>query len=294
MSALVIGVDWGSSNRRAYLVGENARVIARRQDSAGACALRCGSFAESLDELVGDWRAAHRSAKVFLSGMVGSRSGWQEVAYLDAPLALSRLAAHTVPMREDASIRFVPGICQHVPCDVMRGEETQLLGAWRFAASEGWHVLPGTHSKWVLLENGKIEKFHSFMTGDLYAQLRKQGALAAVTQQETFDEAAFLQGVRCGNEYGAFASLFSVRAGVLLGAIAADQASSRLSGLLIGAEWAAARAFGAGADLPVHIIASTTLAARYQLAASTLGFRVSVHDPDACYARAIEALAAHE
>jgi len=144
------------------------------------------------------------------------------------------------------------------------------------------------------LQSGEIKKFHSFLTGELFALLREKGALAAVTNGPADDEIAFADGVRAGSRHDVFASLFSIRAGVLLDAFAAGQASSRLSGLLIGGEWSAARSLGASAAAPVHIIASPALASRYARAASVLGFSVVVHDPDACYVRAIEELAIHD
>jgi 2-dehydro-3-deoxygalactonokinase len=285
----VIGVDWGSTNRRAYLVGENGAVLEQREDGLGVFG-GGGDFASSLRGLIGDWRDTH-GARVFLSGMIGSRNGWQEVQYLETPISLDRLAQFCVPLNADGEVHIVPGVCQRAPSDVMRGEETQLFGAFKLAGSEGWHILPGTHSKWILLLSGKIHKFQSFLTGEMYALLRKNGALAAVANQPADDDVAFVEAVCEANERGAFQTLFSVRAGVLLNAFPSHQASSRLSGLLIGAEWAAAQALGVSKDIPIHIIAAAPLAARYSLAASTLGFRVVRHDPDASYVRAIEELA---
>ena len=72
---------------------------------------------------------------------------------------------------QDRDIRILPGIAQRDPKapDVMRGEETQLLGALGVdAADDAVVCMPGTHSKWVRANGGTVERFATFMTGELF------------------------------------------------------------------------------------------------------------------------------
>jgi len=285
----VIGIDWGSSNRRAYWLEDSGVLRAQREDEQGVLAVAGSTdFAVSLASWIGDWRVQSGGA-VILSGMIGSHSGWQEAPYLEVPLPLDRLPAETVPLAQDPRIRFVPGLCQREPGpDVMRGEEMQLLGAWKLSAADGWYVLPGTHSKWALLRDGVVQRFHTFMTGELYARLSEKGALAAViAPASTEDDDAFLQAVRDVRASTALAQLFSVRSGVLLGSLPSHAARARLSGLLIGEEFAAMASFGASPGERLHILGSSALARRYDAAARMLGHPTVLHDPVRCHLRAL-------
>lgn len=291
----VIAVDWGSSNRRAYLIDRDGALLERREDGVGVLTGQAGDYAASLRALLGDW--LEPAVPVWLSGMIGSRNGWQEVPYAPAPVALAELAhfAQQLPaLPGSGALRILPGVCQRAPvgpADVMRGEETQLIGAWQLTGQDGWYVLPGTHSKWVRLEAGRIASFHTFMTGELFARLREKGALASVAATLSDDADAFLAGIDAVRHSPLAAALFSIRAGALLGEHPADTAASRLSGLLIGTEWHGAQQFGGLAERHVFLVGSPTLARWYRMAANAFGVDATVLDPDACYVRAIASLA---
>ena len=293
MSAHIIGVDWGSSNRRAYLAAADGGLVARREDACGVLSNRPADYRASLLELVGDWQR-QTGAAIWLSGMVGARDGWQEVPYLPVPAALDRIGreAGRLVTSDEAGppIRIVPGLCQIPPAgpaDVMRGEETQLLGAWRLTQHNGWYVLPGTHSKWARIENGAVVRFHTFMTGELYARLREKGALASIAQGEADDAAAFVSGVVAARATTLPTSLFAIRAATLLGLRPQAQASSNLSGLLIGAEWEGARQLGCLEQGPVTLIGAPRLAAWYRLAAAQYGVATHSLDAELCYLQAL-------
>lgn len=288
-----IGVDWGSSNRRAYLLDGAGMLLDKREDGQGALSLARAEFAASLHEWLHDWLALP-GRRVWLTGMVGSRQGWQEAPYLAAPAALAGLAGAPVPLTGEMACRIMPGVSQQSPAgqaDVMRGEETQLLGAWSMDRRDGWYVLPGTHSKWVRVEGGAIRQFRTFLTGELFAQLRSSGSLAAMMAGEATLGPAFDAGLRRGYRNALLAELFSVRAGVLLGEWDAADAPSLLSGLLIGSEWAAAGAAGSVHDKPLGIIASPALAQRYAHAARLFEIPVTVLAPDDCYVAALRQFA---
>lgn len=295
MDKTILGVDWGTSNRRAYLIDQQGHCLAEYEDDQGMLAVGSRErFGASLDALRSAMGIA-ASVPVIMSGMVGSASGWQEVNYLDASVPLTELPAHLAAVLESpwsANSHIVPGYAYRhgASVDVMRGEETQLLGAVALGQRDGWLVLPGTHSKWVLLEDGAIASFATYMTGELFAMLSKGGTLSSMMGGERTDAAeaagfaAGLDQARHGEPLSN--SLFRVRAGVVSRSAPADQAAAFVSGLLIGAEFAAA-AGSLPAGGTVTVIGSPALAKRYAAAAQHFGLQCQVLDPHRVYCTAI-------
>jgi len=175
--------------------------------------------------------------------------------------------------------------------DVMRGEETQVLGALELSASGGWFVLPGTHSKWVRVEDGRIEELLTFMTGELFALLSEHGTLAKVMRDGPSVPDAFAAGVRASRHGGFTHTAFGVRALVVTDRMPPAHTASYLSGLLIGTELHEILK-KAGDDLrsPVQIIGSPALAARYTSALELLGLPARAWQPDSVYVAALQAL----
>jgi 2-dehydro-3-deoxygalactonokinase len=197
--------------------------------------------------------------------MVGSRQGWVEAAYSPCPVTPSALAATLTPVPTrlgPAHIIPVVSLVSADAVDVMRGEETQIVGA----IADGWSgvvITPGTHSKWTRIEAGRIVSFRTFMTGELYAVLKGHSILGRLMEDGAHDEAAFEGGVvRALDDAAITALLFGVRAEALFGRIALAALPAYLSGLLIGAEIAAGLR-GLGADTPLKVIASHTVADLY-------------------------------
>ena len=285
---LLLGIDWGTSNRRAYLVNGAGDCLRRHADDQGLLAVE-GGFAASLDAL----RAAMQVAPevpVVMAGMVGSASGWQEVPYLDTSVPLERLPRHLSVVRGRPGCAIVPGYRSDAGAvDVMRGEETQLLGAVGLGVRDGWVVLPGTHSKWVLLREGRVEQLRTYVTGELFALLGKHGTLNSLVAGGGEDAQAFgagLDAARAGNPLSN--SLFGVRARVVTGRMPAAQARSFLSGLLIGTEFVDAARHGATAQRQdLHVIASPALMGSYAEAARHFGSTAVALDPDAVFLSAL-------
>jgi 2-dehydro-3-deoxygalactonokinase len=284
-SRRLLGIDWGTSNRRAYLVDAAGTCLAERADDQGMLAARpdfAGSFARLLAALdVGP------DIPVVASGMVGSAQGWREVPYLDIEVPLEALPDSVVCVDDPHAGRpclIVPGYAQrgaHV--DVMRGEETQLLGAVALGRRDGWFVLPGTHSKWVLLDDGVIRRIATFMTGELFATLSAHGTLAPLMADDADDDAAFVAGLDEARRGAPLSNaLFGARARVVTGAMPAAHARSFVSGLLVGAEFVAA-----GGDAPLTCIGSNALQGRYARAAGYFGMTLSGLDPDRVYCAAL-------
>lgn len=285
MHELLVGIDWGSSNRRAYLVDTQGRCLARAEDELGLLA-GVTDYPAALQVLLDGLKAGPR-VPVVMSGMVGSAGGWQPVPYLETDTALARLGQFLAPvpgMRRSCMI--VPGYCRRgAGVDVMRGEETQLFGALALGQHSGDVVLPGTHSKWAHLEEGHITRWSTYMTGELFAALASSGTLASLLKGTgSTDGDAFQEGIEQAQARRPLShSLFAVRAAVVSGAMPAARARDMVSGLLIGAEFA-----DAGPDTrAITLIGAAALCQRYAQAAASFGIATTWRDPDVVYCAAL-------
>lgn len=262
-------VDWGTSNLRVWLVDTDGNVLGERQSPEGMQGLTREQFAGVLD---GHLTAlgANDDVPVMIAGMAGARTGWIEAPYLDVPAKLVFVAEGAVRAPHDRrTVYILPGVCQKAPFpyDVMRGEETQLAGAAAGGLEDGIFCLPGTHSKWALLQNGVLQRFTTVMTGELFDLIGRQSILrlSVDTSASTMpDNPTFAEAVReaLQPDFSLTAALFSIRAGGLLADLPPTAATSRLSGLLIGQEIAAAlKAFDS--DGPARLVGSARLSALY-------------------------------
>lgn len=273
----LVAIDWGTSAARAYCVDGNGGVLDRRSVPLGVRHVREGRFETALATLLGDWST--KSAPRVACGMIGSRQGWVEAPYVDCPASLTALSDRMVQAPLDA-LAIVPGVTTRDVAgtpDVMRGEETQLLGAVAPDEEGVLAVLPGTHSKWARVEHGRIVDFTTFMTGELYGVLLDHSMLGRLAGHEPgrFAREPFSRGVARGLDDGELShDLFGARTLSLCGELASDDVADWLSGLLIGREIRAARmwALRAGVDASiVRIIGSDALAERYDLALGDAG-----------------------
>lgn len=294
--AAFVGVDWGTTNRRAWLLDPNGDVMATHRDNQGSMASR-GRFADALLELLARWTAA-RDVPVVMGGMVGSTLGWQTVPYLDCDVPLTALPNHLAPVAErpaGASWWIVPGMSWRGARgrkDVMRGEETQLLGALALSDFEGWVVLPGTHSKWVQIRSGTVATLRTYMTGELFASLRERGTLAPLMSDGggVDAEGAFEQGLRAlGNEELSQA-LFGARARVMVGDASPAETAPYVSGLLMGAEWREAARLGALRGGVVRVVGDPALARWHACCARRYGCAAEVLDLESVQLAAWRAL----
>lgn len=281
----MIAVDWGTTSQRAFRLGADGAVLDRHEAAQGILAVPAGGFPAALEAAVGPWLDAGED-RVLLSGMVGSRQGWVEAPYVPCPAGAAELAAGLVPVPFGrAEVRLVPGVSdrdpQGVP-EVMRGEEVQLLGATATAdVGDGVFCLPGSHSKWVRMEAGRIAGFTTHLTGEAFAALRGHTILGRMMRDGLTDEAAFDRGVaRAGEPGGLLHHLFGVRALGLHGELADAEAVSYLSGLLIGHEVTAALPPGA----QVGLIGAPSLCALYARAVAARGGTTRILNPDAAAA----------
>lgn len=266
----MIGVDWGSSNLRAYLFGPGGRVLEARNSEAGAAALAPEAFEPVLAALLESWTQAREP--VVLAGMVGRRGGWREAPYLACPADPRALARSVLPIAAAFGPCFlIPGLSTYGPngvADVMRGEETQILGA---RIETGTVILPGTHTKWARVVDGRIVDFATAMTGELYGLLRSRSLLGQLAVTDApFAAAAFRTGaLRALAAGGIERVLFSARADLLLGGLEPESVESYLSGMLIGGEVAALRPM---LDAPPLLIGGKSLRVRYAEVLALAGY----------------------
>jgi 2-dehydro-3-deoxygalactonokinase len=272
--AALIALDWGTTSLRAYLLDGAGRVLDSRAEQDGVMHLPPGGFREAFDLATRGWPSG---LPALASGMVGSNAGWVEAPYAPCPAGPEDLAARLAEVPE-VNLRIVPGAMQRDPApDVMRGEETQVMGALKLhpdlARGGALRLLhPGTHSKWIAVEGGRIAGFQTFMTGEVFAVLRAHSILgrpaaAGPPPDEARAEEAFARGVRAVRERGrASPLLFSARARVLAGDLPANESLDYLSGLLIGEELA-----GAELSEPVLLFGAPALRRRYARALALWG-----------------------
>jgi 2-dehydro-3-deoxygalactonokinase len=286
----LIGVDWGTSSFRAALMSSDGRVLSDISADAGITRVTGASFGEVLDAHVGPWRSAHPDARLMLSGMIGSRNGWVEAPYARAPAGAADLAEALVEIPGNsgaAPILLVPGVDISPEAgapDVMRGEETQIIGSDAVNVARATVVAPGSHTKWVQVEGGRIAGFRTYMSGEVFHALRSHTILSAfATEQGARDDDAFRSGVQRFADPAAqadlLAEIFSARTLPLTGQMAPESVSDYLSGLVIGAE--VRHGLAAGQPAAITLIGSDELTARYDLALQVFDCDCTIEPPGA-------------
>jgi 2-dehydro-3-deoxygalactonokinase len=294
--------DWGTTNLRAWAVRPDRTIDGPRTSPMGLLAVQNGRFSEALSEVCGDWLAGSNSVPVVMCGMVGSKLGWKEVPYLPTPVALADLGRHlrAVEAPFSGTVAIVPGVMMdhRTQPEVMRGEESQILGAMQtLGVRNGAFLLPGTHSKWALIDDGKLISFRTYMTGEVFGFIRRSGTLSQLMEGDAHDDAAFQRGVRFARSTDAgnlLHALFSVRTLGLLGRVSREGLASYLSGLLIGAELSDGFAWlqGQGISGLAGAIGTPVMLDGYQRAASIYGLKMAVLDSSAILPRALLSIAA--
>lgn len=278
-----IAVDWGTTNRRIYRLAADGALLDRHHDGHGITRMTRDDYPAAIAAI----RAGDADVPVILAGMAGSSRGWHDVPYIAAPATIAALAALAYRIAAE-NVTIVPGVataCDASP-DVMRGEEVQILGAIAagLAPADALFCQPGTHSKWIRTKDAAITGFRTALTGELFGLLRQHSVLAEMLQADPAPGAAFDDGVARGiADRDLLGALFSVRAGVLLGRLARQDAASFASGVLIGADVAS----GLAAGERVHLVADARLGAFYARAIGVRGGTVVTIDSEAAFVAGI-------
>ena len=288
--AAFLAVDWGTTNRRVYAIDADGTVVATERDDRGVLAIAPGEFVAELAGI----RARLGDKPVLCAGMVGSVRGWVAVPYLECPADLGALARglHWV----EPGVAIVPGlsIVEGGPGDVrrgdvMRGEEVQLLGSVPagLAPPEALLCQPGTHCKWAWIADGRVARFRTTMTGEMFALLRGHSLLADFLKGEVADGVAFREGVAAAGDAALLTRLFGVRADALLGLRGHDDAAAYVSGLLIGHD---VREQALASGQAVHVLADPALGGLYAAAIELTGGRPVPVDSQAAFVAGITAI----
>lgn len=288
-----IAVDWGSSNLRLW-IWQDGECVWQYASDQGATRQKPDSFSDLWQTLLATCPISlAANTQVIMSGMIGSSMGWVNAPYLTCPAAIASLADHLTTVKEAGPfpVFIVPGLQLPGPnsFNVMRGEETQLFGA---LGDECWYVFPGTHSKWVNVENGVVRDFQTIMTGEFFHLLSTQSVLRLphIPQQES--DAMFLQGAQWGAEETCLTrGAFSLRSRMLCDALDPACLYSALSGFLIGHEIARMQAhYRITPQDTLVIVGSDSLLARYQMLIHHFGLTCRVVPGDAAFLAGIRSI----
>lgn len=282
-----VAVDWGTSSFRLWLIGNHGEVLATSRGAEGMLVAAKTGFPEVLSRHL-DAVTAPDNVPVVICGMAGARGGWVEAGYIDTPASLNDICSGAKQIGGSSrDIRILPGLAQrdaNQP-DVMRGEETQLLGAVSsFDGADGIVCMPGTHSKWVTVSGETVSAFSTYMTGEMFDVITHHSILAAAIKDGeplTPDNPAFVKAVRSMSAYpGRLTSqLFAARSGQILHGMSATDAIAHISGSLIGAELASALA-DLKSGTKVALVATGRLQALYKSALEALDFDSLTIDAD--------------
>ncbi len=283
-----IAVDWGTTNRRAYLIDGSGECRDEFEDSKGVLSIDSAGFAGAVAEI----RECLGTHPMLLAGMIGSNRGWKEAPYVPCPAGLDELAGKVVWAGEQEAI--VPGVSYlgENRADVMRGEEVQLLGAVAagLVRPDALVCHPGTHNKWALLRGSAIQSFRTVMTGELFSLLKDDSILSDLMTGEVAANDTFRSAARYALRNDDLpAELFAVRARVLLGQAEKKGAASYTSGLLIGTDVRIGLADSTAED--VVVIGRSDLTHLYAAAIAEAGKAATELDGEQCFLSGIAEIA---
>lgn len=283
MTGRFIAIDWGTTNRRVYVI-DDGKIVVTERDAVGVVAVPPDGFEAEIGRLA----SRHGRLPMLMAGMVGSNRGWVDAGYVACPATLDSVAAALV--RPADGIAIVPGVRQIVDGrgDVMRGEEVQLLGAVAagLAPCDALLCQPGTHCKWAVMRDGAITGFATAMTGEMFALLKHHALIGAAMTAPARVGTAFADGVAASADGDLLGELFGVRPASLLGLRDDADAASFVSGLLIGSDCRAR----IGAAETVHVLGDPNLGCLYATAITALGGHVRQVDGNAAFVAGITRL----
>jgi 2-dehydro-3-deoxygalactonokinase len=281
----LIAVDWGTSRLRAMLVDNKGRILAEAASDEGIGTM-AGGHEAAFERLVAEWP----KVPAIMAGMVGSRQGWHEAAYVSCPASPRAIAEKLLRFetRGGRPVAIVPGLMLRSTerdGDVIRGEETQVVGLIdRDPDFAGVAILPGTHSKWVRIAAGIVTDFQTFLSGEMFDLLARHSFLRHSVAENGDDLSAahdFALAVKRVAEEGLpfLGAIFSVRARQILGGVNPTDNRAYLSGLVIGGELAAAWEIGLlSSSHSLKVVGTQSLAKAYGRALTILGYEAAMHD----------------
>jgi 2-dehydro-3-deoxygalactonokinase len=301
---LFLSCDWGTTRFRLRLAEiETSRILLETTSDAGVAKIAAENAREARPEVYRRTLLAGinslqpqsecnlASLPVMISGMASSSLGWCELPYAKLPFALPGVNAVWKELEpfdsagEHGGVYLISGVCSED--DVIRGEETELLGAWQFAQSKSFHdhglvILPGTHSKHLEIHKHRLVSIRTYMTGELFDVVGRHSVLRHSLPDSTETTAglaetqeSFVAGVLDGSQLPLSHALFHVRTKSLLSGMTPPECGAYLSGLLIGGELMALTS-APWNELPIVLCAGGDFSLRYELAIETLKLKQPV------------------
>ena len=276
-----IAIDWGTTHLRAWAMSNTGEIIDMATSDEGMANLSSNAFEPALLSIISGWLPDGKTTTVVSCGMVGSRQGWIEAPYQETPCEPIDNSGLTRVDTIDPRIEFyvIPGIKQKSPADVMRGEETQIVGLLAHKPDfDGVACLPGTHSKWVRISAGEVVHFSTYMTGEMFSLLSKKSVLKHSIAVDGWDASAFEEAISdaISKPSTVATKLFGLRAQALISDLSPETARAQLSGYLIGLELGGARQYWLGQN--VVIIGEETISDAYHKAISAQGWAPEKYD----------------
>lgn len=294
VAPIVLG-DWGTSRLRLFLNSGDRTIDQVEGPGIGS---QKGLAVETLRICLTPWIDKYGPKRIVMCGMAGSRNGLVETPYAHCPIDALKWAHSAINFTSGPlPITMAAGLaCAHYDGtpDVMRGEETQIFGALtlhhEFDATKRLIVLPGTHTKWAWLVDGKIVDFCTYITGEMFAVLRDHSTLAQLDGDDIISDDGFLNGLERAEKKAVLGTLFEVRAAQLRAGRSRSWALGFLSGLLIGHEVKEALT-DLGSPCEVSLIGDPSLTSRYRTAFARLQIRSVEFDGDTCVVAGLRSLA---
>jgi 2-dehydro-3-deoxygalactonokinase len=285
-----VSCDWGTTNLRLRWVDAGTGAIAGEASSAEGVrhaydrAHAGGGFraeayyeilARNLARLEHDLGRSLAGAPVLVSGMASSSIGIEELPYAGLPFSLlgDGVVHRTLDRALPGGQRVVLLSGVRSADDVMRGEETQLIGLAGPEETDGptVYLLPGTHSKHAIVEGATLTDFRTYLTGDLFEAVTSHTVLRDSVERPAPHElsrAAFEQGVRAAVEGSLLHGLFLGRSNALFERMAPAENYWFLSGVVVGAEVAV---LASGPPRRIRLCAGAALRPLYEAAIEVLG-----------------------
>ena len=276
-------VDWGTTNFRAFAINHENDVHAQIELPMGLKQVNDGSFANELERVLEPWILGYQELPIYMAGMVGSANGWIDVPYVNTPTSISKLAGKTYvfTLPWGAKSYIVPGVSHETgngEFDVMRGEEVQIFGLINKVNNGSFSaILPGTHSKHVLVQDKQLVRFNSYMTGELFSAIRDHTIIGRDLPTQNQSLSAFVKGVQSGQSGGVTSQIFKARTAKIFTQIEDSEVDDFLSGILIGSELKELD------SASTYLIGNEKLCCRYQLACDTTNKTSEFHSGDECF-----------
>ncbi len=273
-------IDWGTTNFRAFAMGEDGSLVSKTEHPLGLLQVKDGQFSLSLKTVLEDWLGDYQHLPIFMAGMIGSAQGWVNTPYVETPVTINQLAkkSHQFQLPWGALATIIPGVSYQSSSDsidVMRGEEVQLFGLQALERENNFVALfPGTHCKHMHINNSSLSSFSTFMTGEMFSILSKHSIVGMKLPEQKPSRKAFEKGISESNLKPLTSQLFSARTHRLFGHLDESEVLDYLSGLLIGEELKEL------SSKHVYLVGGKVLCHRYQQACKFLDIQATIVDGD--------------